>query len=348
MSENYNENLNQETFGESVTSTPEVFIPYFSPEEMAKREEKRKLKKVSNTVGISLLLVTVFTFLVSFTLSFLSLLISSLTGKSDVLSAPAVNEAINILYSILIFGGVVTTVFKMSHYRISDLVSFKKTEKGLFLPLFFFGIGFCAFGNIAASYMDAFFSGIGIDYARPEIENPEGVFGFLLTLISTAIVPALLEEFAFRGIILGSLRKFGDTFALIASAICFGVLHSNFEQIPFAFFVGLFLGFAVLKTGSLRVSIAVHLYNNLISVILNYLPESVPNEIKSVVYVFLLLITLVVGIFMLCKIDKDFFTIEKTETILSEKEKHKTFFTGGFILAFLIINLIEASLYIVV
>ena len=348
MNENYNQQLNQETFGESVNSAPEVFIPYFSPEEMAKREEKRKLKKVSNTVGISLLAVTVFTFLVSLGFSILSILILSLTGKSDVLSSPAINEVVNVFYSILVFGGVVTAVFKMFHYRISDLVSFKKTEKGISLPLFFFGIGFCAFGNIAASYMDAFFSGIGIDYARPEIENPEGVFGFLLTVISTAIVPALLEEFAFRGIILGSLRKFGDTFALIASAICFGILHSNFEQIPFAFFVGLFLGFAVLKTGSLRVAIAVHFYNNFISVILNYLPDSVPNEIKNLIYVFLLLITLVIGIFMLCKADKDFFTIEKSETALTEKEKHKTFLTNGFILAFLIINLAEACLYIVI
>ncbi|MBO5321674.1 MAG: CPBP family intramembrane metalloprotease [Clostridia bacterium] len=348
MNENYNEQLNKETFGESVTSTPEVFIPYFSPEEKEKREEKRKLKKVSNTVGISLLAVTVFTFLLSLGLSFLSILILALTGKSDVLSTPAVNETVNILYSIAVFGGIVTAVFKLSHYRISDLVSFKKTEKGLVLPLFFFGIAFCAFGNIAASYMDAFFEGIGIDYAVPEIEKPDGIFGFLLTIIATAIVPALLEEFAFRGIILGSLRKFGDTFALIASSICFGVLHSNFEQIPFAFFVGLFLGFAVLKTGSLRVSIAVHFYNNLMSVLINYLPDSVPNEVKNISYVIILLITLVIGIFMLSRVDKDFFAIEKSETVLTEKEKQKTFLTSGFILAFLIINLVQACLYIVI
>ena len=346
MNENYNENLNQETFGESENFTPEVFIPYFSPEEMEKREEKRKLQKLSHTVGISLLLVTLFTFSLSFLLTFISFLIYFLTGRSDALNSPAVNETINILYSIVALGGIVTAVFKLSHYRISDLVSFKKTEKGLALPLFFFGISFCAFGNIAASYMDAFFRGIGIDYARPEVENPEGIFGFLLTFIATAIVPALLEEFAFRGIILGSLRKFGDTFALIASSICFGVLHSNFEQIPFAFFVGLFLGFAVLKTGSLRVSIAVHFYNNLVSVIINYLPDSIPNEVKNIGYVIVLLITLVVGIFMLSRVDKNFFTIEKSETALTEKEKHKTFFTGGVIIAFLIINLIEASLLI--
>ena len=227
-------------------------------------------------------------------------------------------------------------------------MSFKKTEKGLALPLFFFGISFCAFANIATGVLDAIFQEFGINYAVPEREYPKGVFGFLICLIATAIVPALIEEFALRGIVLGSLRKYGDTFALIASSICFGIMHSNFEQIPFAFMVGLFLGFSVIKTGSLRVAIAVHFYNNLISVILNYLSEWIPENTLNIYYAVLLLITLTVGILMLSKTDKDFFKFEKSESVLTEKEKNKTFFTSGTIVAFCIINLIEACLYILV
>ena len=51
MSENYNENLNNETFGVERTFTPEVFMLILSPEEIAKNDENRKLTKTSKTIG---------------------------------------------------------------------------------------------------------------------------------------------------------------------------------------------------------------------------------------------------------------------------------------------------------
>ena len=348
MSENYNENLNNETFGESTTFTPEVFIPILSPEEIKKLDEKKSLRKKANTIGLALLLVSAFSVVLSFILSFAEILLIKITGKSGVLTTPAASEVINVIFSLAVFGLLFTIVFKFAGFRISDLMSFKKTEKGLALPLFFFGISFCAFANMASSVLDSVFQNFGIDYAVPQRELPKGVFGFLLFFIATAVVPALIEEFALRGIVLGVLRKYGDSFALIATSICFGIMHSNFEQIPFAFVVGLFLGFSVIKTGSLRVAIAVHFYNNLISVIVNYLSEYLPENVINIGYALLLLLTLTIGIFMLWKTDKDFFQIEKGESVLTEKEKNKTFFTSGTIIAFCIVNLIEAGLYILI
>ncbi len=348
MSENYNENLNNETFGESTTFTPEVFIPVLSPEEIAKMDEKRNLRKNANTIGIAFLLVNAFSFVLSLILSFANVLIFKTTGKLNLLSSPAVSEVVNIFFSLSVFGLLFVIVFKFAGFRISDLMSFKKTEKGLGLPLFFFGISFCAFANISSGVIDSFFEGFGIDYAVPEREFPEGIFGFLISVIATAIIPALLEEFALRGIVLGTLRKFGDTFALLATSICFGIMHSNFEQIPFAFMVGLFLGFSVIKTGSLRVAMWVHFYNNLISVIITYLPEQIPNQVINTGYAILLFVTLLLGIFMLSKTDKNFFQLEKGESALTEKEKNKTFFLSGTIIAFCIVNLVEAGLYILI
>ena len=192
MSENYNENLNNETFGESENFTPKVFVPFFSPEEIAKNEEKRKLSKTANTIGLAFLMVTIFSIVLSFILMFADILIYKATGKMDFLGSPVISEVVNIFFSLVVFGLLFTTVFKFSGFRISDLMSFKKTEKGLALPLFFFGISFCAFANIATGVLDAIFQEFGINYAVPEREYPKGVFGFLICLIATAIVPALI------------------------------------------------------------------------------------------------------------------------------------------------------------
>ena len=54
-------------------------------------------------------------------------------------------------------------------------------------------------------------------------------------------------------------------------------MHGNFEQMPFAFLVGLALGFIVVKTNSLLLAMAVHATNNFVSVIFDFMPGSIPQ-----------------------------------------------------------------------
>ena len=76
--------------------------------------------------------------------------------------------------------------------------------------------------------------------------------------MDTAIVPAVFEEFAFRGVVLNKLRKFGDSYAIIMSAVLFGLMHGNLSQIPFAFILGLVIGFIAVKTNSIIPGILIH------------------------------------------------------------------------------------------
>ena len=50
-----------------------------------------------------------------------------------------------------------------------------------------------------------------------------------MNALATAVVPLFVEEFLFRGVILSQFRKYGDVFAVIASALLFGLLHRNFS-----------------------------------------------------------------------------------------------------------------------
>ncbi len=326
----FNEFLNQETFGAEIFSTPE-------------EREKREIKKCGNVVGISLICVTAVSVILGIVLGVVSLLSGNRMELLTLLEDAAFNAALQVVLSVMMFTLPFIICFKIGGFRVSDLVSFKKTEKGMALPLFFMGLAFCAFANIGAGYVDAVFEMFGIDTSM-SIDMPEGVFGFFLSVISTALVPALVEEFAMRGIVLGSLRKFGDSFALVTSSICFGLMHGNFEQIPFAFMVGMFLGFAVLKTGSLRVSMAVHFANNLVAVLISYL--SLGDDIINAVYVVYLLIALVLGVLLLKNVKPDFFTLEKSETLLEAPKKFKTFFLSGGVIVFVIATLFEAVLLI--
>ena len=234
--------------------------------------------------------------------------------------------------------------FKASGFHVRELVSFKRPKKKDILPYFLFGISFCAFANIAVSAAGSFFESFGINYEVDFGENPQGFFGFMLTFIATAVVPPLVEEFACRGLILGSLRKFGDGFAIIASSILFGIMHGNFQQMPFAFLVGLVLAYITVKCGTLWLAVAVHAFNNFISVFFDYALSGLSNTAQNVIYTFFLSACLLLGLFAvyLLKNRDKAYNLKRSKTESSEAQKLKWFFGSATIIIFIIICSIEA------
>ena len=75
------------------------------------------------------------------------------------------------------------------------------------------------------------------------------------------LVGPILEEIVFRGVLLQSLAPYGRNFAIVTSALMFGLYHSDFSQGLFAFVVGLLLGYVGLEY-SILWSIALHVFNN--------------------------------------------------------------------------------------
>ena len=344
--QNYNENfIDTETKGAEENFAPfGAFTPQISPEYMARMGEARELRKTANIAGISLCLISVISFLMIIPFE----IVAIVTGKSEILNnlleEPGISQVYQIIFSVLVFTLPFIICYKIGRYKIGEFISFKKADKNTELTLFFSGVAFCLFANISATYMDGIFNSFGIDYSLGDVEVPKGIFGFLLYTLSTAIVPAVLEEFALRGIVLGSLRKFGDAFAIITSAICFGIMHSNFEQIPFALMVGLFLGFATVKTNSLRVAICIHFFNNFISVVFSYL-TGVSDEYQNLIFLSLMAVCFVFALLFLNRNDtKEIFKLQDSDTLLTEKKKYKTFFKSVGIIVFVAINLFQAVL----
>lgn len=351
-----NNDLNRETFGEKGATPPYTppnqtyvtYVPYgLTPETF---EERQLLKKTANLIGAAFLILTAVAAIISvFAALFLSVFGFSGENLYNILNDAAVNQYFEIVLSSLIFTLPFILLFKAGGFRISDLASYKKPKKENALPLFLFGISFCAFANMAVFFAGSIFENLGINYEVDHGENPSGFFGFLLSVIAIAIVPPLVEEFACRGLIMGSLRKFGDGFAIVVSAVLFGLMHGNFEQMPFAFLVGLVLGFITVKSGSLWIAVAVHSFNNLISVVFDYLPDSIPDMVLNVAYMILLTVIMLLGIvaFFLLRKDDEVYSLEKSETKATTKQKTKWFFSSATIVIFIIVSLLEALTFFV-
>ena len=87
-----------------------------------------------------------------------------------------------------------------------------------------------------------------------------------LGLLVLAVVPAICEEFAFRGFILSGLQgEYRTRTAILLSAFLFGFLHvllSLFQQLFNATLLGIVLGYLAVQSGSILPGILFHAINN--------------------------------------------------------------------------------------
>jgi sodium transport system permease protein len=86
-------------------------------------------------------------------------------------------------------------------------------------------------------------------------------------LFVMAILPAVCEEFAFRGFILSGLRHMGHKWrAILVSAVLFGLAHGVLQQSIVAGMFGLVLGYIAVQTGSIWPCIVFHALHNTLGI----------------------------------------------------------------------------------
>lgn len=137
------------------------------------------------------------------------------------------------------------------------------TPKPVLTAVFALGAGYIAslIGTLIFSFLPT--SG-GYD------SLPDTASGVILYFISLVILPAIFEEWAFRGVILRSLLPYGRTFAVVFSSLVFGLMHLNPPQSLFAFVLGLVMGYAFTATGSIWPGVFIHAVNNAVSFAAQY------------------------------------------------------------------------------
>lgn len=91
--------------------------------------------------------------------------------------------------------------------------------------------------------------------------------GVLLTLITSALFPAIVEEFTFRGVLYSQYRNERPIKAALLSGLCFGLMHMNFNQFSYAFVLGIILALLIEASGSILPSMLVHFTFNAVSIV---------------------------------------------------------------------------------
>ena len=153
----------------------------------------------------------------------------------------------------------------------------------------------------------------------------------------------IVEEILFRGLVLRSLLPYGKRFAIVSSAVLFGMFHASPVQTPYAFLVGLVLGYVAVEHHVLW-AIVLHMMNNwLLSDSLPRLLEHLPYQLgDTALWVFLGVCTLV-GLLLLLRNHGRIAMWYRKDPI--DRWKHKAFYTSPCILILIAWCMIDLLTY---
>ena len=127
---------------------------------------------------------------------------------------------------------------------------------------------FFGFGFINSSIVELL-SGLGLNVSSVTLKVTS-LTEFIVYSIVFALLPALLEECFFRGLILDRLQ--GKTIPVaITVGLCFALYHGSFAQFVYQFIYGVSLTYLTIKAKSVLPSAIAHFINNFAVILLTYL-----------------------------------------------------------------------------
>lgn len=98
----------------------------------------------------------------------------------------------------------------------------------------------------------------------------------LINFVSMVVLAPIVEELVFRKLIIDRTAQYGQTVAIITSGLMFGLFHGNLNQFVYALVLGCFFAFIYLRTGNIKITIAMH-------AILNFMGSMVAGGLMKLV-----------------------------------------------------------------
>lgn len=333
----------------------------FSPEQeqmLCRHRERYELRRRGMGIGLGLLGMNILPFILS-TLGgqLMNLLGLVDAGKYEAAYSYMQPEVYYIYYAVLYLAMilvpfmVLVPVFGMDREEVFPLAHRKIPTRTMLLASVA-GLAVCMVANLITVGWCTVLEGVfGIVSAPGELPLDDSIASRVMYYALFAILPPIAEEISFRGVVFGLLRPYGKTLAVVGSALAFGVMHGNLQQIPFAFLGGLFFGYLVAETGSIVPTIVLHFLNNSLSVLQEFALTDLSEDGSTHVLYLMFIAAVLVGIgalVLLMRQNKKLFRMEEDRTTaLSNGAKCRAVFCHPAMLAaygMIVLNMVAEML----
>ncbi len=203
--------------------------------------------------------------------------------------------------NMLLYCLIIIPPFALSSFLLRRLSFTSKTTQkhnSIKFPLLFI-FGTIGIGIIANLLLTLLLPNFVAFYAQSKIFLPKTSFGILFFFIANAVLPAIIEEWAFRGIICKNLLPYGNKSAIIISAFLFSIVHVDPPSMIITFIIGILLGVCYIHTGTLKMPMAIHFLNNALSSVIALCSNTGTSILVLInaVYIYLMIIGVIAIIY---------------------------------------------------
>ena len=169
------------------------------------------------------------------------------------------------LIAILVVFALPTALFVLlrgqGYGRVLRLRAPRAFHAPFLIAAFFALLSGCILLSVLCGGIDSLGNSAAV-YETPSPTTP--LYGICMTVV-LAILPALLEEFFFRGIVVAEYERRGGIRAVLMSALLFALCHFDLRNLPVYLFSGILLVLVLFATDSLLASAVLHVLYNVVS-----------------------------------------------------------------------------------
>ena len=140
-----------------------------------------------------------------------------------------------------------------------------------------------------------FLQSLGYKDGGITLPNMQGA-GFIGVLITIAVIPAIMEEFIFRGIFLREIKEFSSLSQVLICGALFALYHQNPAQTIYQFICGAAFALVAIKSGSMLPTMLSHFINNAVILLLTKFGVS---SFEGPLYVGILIVS---GLCLVCSL----------------------------------------------
>ncbi len=190
----------------------------------------------------------------------------------------AVSQLIFLFGLTILLSNIIPLKFKQL-FRLEENIEVKYILYGV-VGLFFlniFNTGFVSFQEylIPESLMDIYKDYIKLmESIYEKMLMGRDAYDFLLAILIGAVIPAISEEFLFRGFGQRALEEKNSVFfSVMVTGTIFGIIHFNLVNLFPLILIGIFLGYLAHYSKNILVPIFIHFLNNSVSILFFYIGE---------------------------------------------------------------------------
>ncbi len=267
-------------------------------EEVVQEDPKAKKKRLKKDMGHMAWGLTIYQLIYQLVSSIILIVVLVAISTNMILSGEATDAEAEAYYMSMleneaviagmsfIFGAIgIGFLFLYFRKRINEkqmFVSHKKMSGKEFLACLCMIMGVQLLANPIFMGMEWLFNLLGYTMESSILAASAGSTTLIMVLF-TVIGAPIFEEIIYRGFAMNTAKKYGKVFAIVISAVLFGVMHMNIPQAVFAFMMGIVLGYVAMEY-SIGWAMAFHLINNGFGEAFTFLTKDMGENVQNILY----------------------------------------------------------------